>query len=256
MRSTACICDAPFLLALYFCLTAAAAGRDGAEVMQVGGSMRNDLSSLTMEDVRQIYRRHEPKPVYRHRFFSVLIPFIEKDGELNLLFEVRAKDMKSDPGEICFPGGHVEPGEDPEHCALREMAEETGISQDQVTLIGPGDVLYGYANYTMYSYIGAVPYEAYQQAKIQEEEVDELFLMPVRRFMEQGYDNYVEDVRAKVAADFPYEKVGIDHNYPWRYGRWPIPVFDLGERVIWGLTAQMVISVLQTLYAAEEEQEE
>ena len=61
----------------------------------------------TIERIRRIYERHEPAPIGKYRFFSVLIPFVEKDGELCLLYEVRARDMDSDPGEICFPGGHV-----------------------------------------------------------------------------------------------------------------------------------------------------
>lgn len=67
----------------------------------------------------------------------MLIPLVEKDGELHLLFEVRAKHMESQPGEICFPGGHVEQGENPKDAALRETFEELGIPTEKIELIGP-----------------------------------------------------------------------------------------------------------------------
>ena len=40
--------------------------------------------------------------------FAVLVPLIEKDGEFHILFEVRSPKLKSQPGEVCFPGGAVE----------------------------------------------------------------------------------------------------------------------------------------------------
>ena len=111
--------------------------------------------------IRQIYTDHTPEPVYRHRYFSVLMPFVEKDGVLHLLFERRSRTMESQPGEICFPGGHVEKGEDPLLCALRETEEETGILATSIEVIGPADTIFGYANYMLYSYAGIISYEDY-----------------------------------------------------------------------------------------------
>ena len=67
--------------------------------------------SFTLDNIRAIYRDWDARPIGKHRFFSVLVPFVEKDGRVHLLFEVRAKNMQSQPGEVCFPGGHVERGE-------------------------------------------------------------------------------------------------------------------------------------------------
>ena len=56
--------------------------------------------------------------------------------------------MQSQPGEVCFPGGHVERGENPRDTALRETFEEIGVPIERIEVIGQGDTLYGYANYT------------------------------------------------------------------------------------------------------------
>ena len=45
--------------------------------------------------------------------YAVLVPVVEEHGELSLLFEVRAASLRTQPGEVCFPGGAIELGEDP-----------------------------------------------------------------------------------------------------------------------------------------------
>lgn len=197
--------------------------------------------------IRQIYTDHTPEPVYWHRYFSVLMPFVEKDGVLHLLFERRSRTMESQPGEICFPGGHVEKGEDPLLCALRETEEETGILATSIEVIGPADTIFGYANYTLYSYAGIISYEDYCHANPSPDEVDELFLIPVEDIMQAPKTEYVENIRSEIDPDFPYEKVGITENYAWRVGQWPIPIYDLGDTVIWGLTAQLIGKFLENL---------
>jgi hypothetical protein len=39
--------------------------------------------------------------------YAVVIPLIWVENSLSILFEVRSKKMKSQPGEISFPGGRL-----------------------------------------------------------------------------------------------------------------------------------------------------
>ena len=55
--------------------------------------------------------------------FGVLIPIIETPHGLSVLFEVRARNLRRQPGEICFPGGSTMEGEPPAHAAIREASE-------------------------------------------------------------------------------------------------------------------------------------
>lgn len=68
--------------------------------------------------------------------FSVLIPLIEADNGLEILFEIRSSDLRSQPNEVCFPGGRIENAESPTECAIRETHEEILISPDQIQIVG------------------------------------------------------------------------------------------------------------------------
>jgi 8-oxo-dGTP diphosphatase len=52
------------------------------------------------------------------------------DGEGRLLLQLRSLDAPAAPGKWSFPGGGIEPGEQPEEAARRELLEEAGLSVD------------------------------------------------------------------------------------------------------------------------------
>ncbi len=66
-------------------------------------------------------------------------PWISTDC---VVFDERGRVLlirrKNDPykGHYAFPGGFIELGETAEHCAVRELKEETGIAADNLKLIG------------------------------------------------------------------------------------------------------------------------
>ena len=63
---------------------------------------------MEIEDIKRIFSARTPGSIGKHRFYSVLVPFIIRDdGGLSILYEVRAAGIMQ-PGEVCFPGGHVE----------------------------------------------------------------------------------------------------------------------------------------------------
>ena len=71
--------------------------------------------------------------------YAVLVPVAETAEGLSLLYEVRSPALHHHSGEVCFPGGRMEPGETPEHCALRETWEELGIPPEDIRLLGRAD---------------------------------------------------------------------------------------------------------------------
>jgi NAD(P)H-hydrate repair Nnr-like enzyme with NAD(P)H-hydrate epimerase domain/8-oxo-dGTP pyrophosphatase MutT (NUDIX family) len=59
-----------------------------------------------------------------------------------LVLTRRRPDLRSHPGQLSFPGGRIEPGEDASAAALREAMEEVGLEPSSVELIGIGPTFY------------------------------------------------------------------------------------------------------------------
>lgn len=85
-------------------------------------------AGASLAAVKRIYSDHVPEPIGKHKFYSVLVPFVEKDGRLFLLLEKRARDMLSQPNEICFPGGHFEKGEAALDCVCARLKRRSAWS--------------------------------------------------------------------------------------------------------------------------------
>lgn len=69
-----------------------------------------------------------------------------EDADKRLLFVKRAPDDSIGAGKWGFPAGHIESGESPIECAIREMNEEIGQDHkiEHLNMLGPvRDTFYG-----------------------------------------------------------------------------------------------------------------
>lgn len=86
-----------------------------------------------------------PRPSDRERpgisASAVLAPLYEEDGEVMVVLTRRAQHLRSHRGEVSFPGGRQDPGEDLWTTALREAEEEIGLERHRVNGIGELDHL-------------------------------------------------------------------------------------------------------------------
>ncbi|MBT6406345.1 MAG: CoA pyrophosphatase, partial [Rhodospirillaceae bacterium] len=68
---------------------------------------------------------------------AVLVALIEHAHETTILLTRRTENLAHHPGQISFPGGHMEAhDETPEETALRETEEETGLARCHIDIIG------------------------------------------------------------------------------------------------------------------------
>lgn len=206
--------------------------------------------SMDIKHIEQFMKNRKPGDVGRRKNCSVLIPLVEIDGELHVLYEQRSSRLKTQPGDVCFPGGVMEPGETPLECAVRETEEEIGIPAERIRVIGQFDSIYEVRNITMHTIIGVIEEADLALLNPNPDEVAKVFTVPYRFFEEKEPFIYEYDIVQKV-DDFPYEKVGVNPDYKWRVGRATVPIWHYGEgedrQLLWGLTALITLWLKQKL---------
>ncbi len=204
---------------------------------------------MELEQLAAQLRGRTPGLMDSRQSYAVLVPLVEQDGELSLLYEVRAKTLRRQPREVCFPGGRMEPGEGPEACALRETFEELSIPPEGVDLLGRLDFIAHRANFLMQPVLGRVKAQAAEVIRPSPAEVDEVFFVPLSHLLRTPPIEYTYDLLPTPAENFPYELIGIPKDYQWQKGRENVPVYPWQGRAIWGLTGRItrnLISLLQS----------
>ena len=165
-------------------------------------------------------------PLADGRPAAVLMPLLERDGALHALFTLRAADLPSHAGQVSFPGGCMEAGEDALACALRETVEETGIARRFVEPLGFWPPCTTSTGYAVAPLLGRLKpgYRLTPDAR----EVAEVFSVPVAVLMD----------------DARYRLVEGEWRGRWRRG-W---VLEHEGYRIWGATAAMLRALRGRLY--------
>ena len=197
-----------------------------------------------LERLRRRFGDHAPELLGASRSYAVLCPLIEGEEGLRLLFEVRAPQLRQG-GEVCFPGGKMEPGEAPRDCALRETEEELSIPREEVTLLGTPDFICNQRGFLLRPVLGLVSPAGLQAMRPSPAEVAEVFTVPLAFFRETPPEVRRYALAPQVPEDFPYDAVGIPRDYPWSHGQVEVPIWHYEGHVIWGMTARLVREIVR-----------
>jgi 8-oxo-dGTP pyrophosphatase MutT (NUDIX family) len=174
-----------------------------------------------------------------HDSYAVLMPVLKKTK--SVLFEVRSNKLLRQPNEICFPGGKIESGETPQQSAVRELSEELMVSPDKVEVVAPLDILVKQDVSIIYPFIG---YLSDYQGTFDSREVEETFLVPLEFFLKNEPLVYTTEISVKPGPGFPHHLIGTE-NYPWHKGESPVLFYLYEDKVIWGLTARIVLNAVK-----------
>lgn len=177
---------------------------------------------------------------------AVLIPLILWRDKWHLIFERRALTLSSQPGEICFPGGLVKPGENSQSAALRETCEELNLSCSEIDLIGQIDSIMTSFDMIIHCFVGIIniPYENIIPS---ESEVHELIPIPLEDLCKLAPETYSLYSKFDLAHDFPFDSIPNGKNYNFKNSNHPVVFYNYGEQVIWGLTARMLKNFLDLI---------
>lgn len=201
---------------------------------------------MTARDFAVRWGGHVPGPMGVRRRFAVLLPLLEEPDGLRLLFEVRAAGVHQG-GEVCFPGGRAEDGENAEDCALRECWEELAIPPEEIRILGKTDYLLHQRGFLVQPVAGLVSSAGLAGLTPSPAEVAEVFTVPLSFFETTPPALYRYQLTPRAPEDFPYETVGIRRDYPWGEGQVEVPVWQYDGHVIWGMTARILRDVLDRM---------
>lgn len=162
----------------------------------------------------------------KFRSAAVLVPVIERDDGLTLLFTRRTDHLIAHSGQISFPGGRMEPDDGtPEATALRETTEEIGLPADKISLAGRLNVRETGSGYRVVPVVGLI---APPLALVPDSnEVAAIFEVPLDFLIEPANHRFETRVRGNIERQF-----------------YAIPY---GEHFIWGLTARLVVDLSKVL---------
>jgi 8-oxo-dGTP pyrophosphatase MutT (NUDIX family) len=193
-------------------------GRHDPDRAKLGSPSDFDLNP---ELAAQRLKQPAPRPA------AVLVPIVSR-SELTVLLTQRTKDLPSHAGQIAFPGGKMEAGDNgPVATALRETQEEIGLEARFVEPIGYLDPYLTGTGFCVFPVVALVR-EGFHLSP-DASEVAEVFEVPLAFFMDT--QNHKTHERA------------------WHGGMRRFHAMPFQDRYIWGVTAGIMKNMHQRLFA-------
>lgn len=159
---------------------------------------------------------------------AVLIAITDR-AEPGVILTQRPDTMRKHPGQVAFPGGRVDPGEDAVAAALREAEEEVALDPARVEVIGTADPYLTITNFRIVPVLGVIPPDL--PLVPSEAEVAAVFEVPLAWLL--------APTTHQVGT---MEFRGANRHFVEMH--WPDPT---GTRRIWGATAAMIVNLSRRL---------
>lgn len=202
--------------------------------------------TMKLEKVLKKLSNHTPTILGSEKFakYAIMLPLLQVEEEIHVLFEVRSLDLRRQPGEICFPGGRIDAQDVNEQgAAVRETVEELGIHSNSITNIVPLDYMISPFGMIVYPFVGTI--ENPEKIKPNPSEVGEIFTVPLSFFINHAPTIYQINFKAEPEENFPYELIAGGENYNWRTRDLEEYFYIYNDKVIWGLTARILAHFIE-----------
>ncbi|XP_065343045.1 mitochondrial coenzyme A diphosphatase NUDT8 [Cloeon dipterum] len=199
-------------------------------------SVHLDVTSVLGQDNKQrcvqALRQMKPfrllKDVEPEKKAAVLVPLCLVDGNLSLLYTVRSANLRTNRGEVSFPGGMQDSIDSSlVETALRETEEELGIKSSSIDIWSAANFVPTYSGKVavmpVLGYAGSVDL---QKLKVNDQEVETVFSLPLRQLCDPEVCRHTQ-FRSRPIA-------------------WPV-YHAPGQPIVWGLTAFITHIMLRVL---------
>ena len=202
-----------------------------------------DIRKINPNDIQKILKHHIPTAEGVHCCNSIMASLIYDNNKLCFLYTKRALTLKHQPGDVCFPGGRQENGETAIEAAIRETEEELGISRSNIRVLGQADFIVTMFNTLVTPYVGIITGVTVDELKVNPDEVDKVFTVPVEFFKENVPIESQLLFKQTFSDNFPIDLIYNGQNYNWGKAYVPELFYVYGGETIWGLTARITANI-------------
>jgi 8-oxo-dGTP pyrophosphatase MutT (NUDIX family) len=165
---------------------------------------------------------------------GVLALLFEEEGESRVMLTRRSSDLRTHRGEVSFPGGRLNEGEDPAAAAQREAQEEVGLDPASVTSIGWLHPVMTMASASLIlPIVATVPGRPHLLAN--PDEVERVFDVALAELADPAvFHEERWRIPGRVIQDSPDDS-------------FPVWFFEVSGEMIWGATARMIHELLSVV---------
>jgi len=165
---------------------------------------------------------------------GVLAALFEEDGEARLILTRRSSGLRTHKGQVSFPGGRLDAGEEPAAAARREAHEEVDLDPALVTMVGwlhPVTTLASPA--LIMPVIAVLPGRPHLVAS--PSEVERVFDVALTELADPAiFHEERWQVPGRIIPGSP------DNSFAVRF-------FEVSGELIWGATARMIYELIGTV---------
>lgn len=200
---------------------------------------------MVLKNIERIFKDRRAKVMGIEDKYGITLPLIEREGRLELIYQVRASSLRRQPGEVSFPGGRVEVGESFKEGAIRECMEELCLGRESIVYIGELDRLVTDYQALVHSFLVLIEGIDFEDLRPNRAEVESLFTVPLDYLLESDPKVYDLELEVKNSRDFPYELIPNGRAYKWDRRNEGVYFYSYQDHTIWGLTARLTRNFIE-----------
>ena len=148
-----------------------------------------------------------------------MVTLVNKENHLHLLLTKRTDSVEHHKGQISFPGGMVDDGDESETAtAFREVEEEIGIHRSSIVVLGILNDIHIPTGFDVTPVVGYI--DDISNLKLNSDEVAEVLLIPLEKF----FDPALCRLETRILMEVPRQ----------------VYFYDVWTEPVWGATAYII----------------
>jgi 8-oxo-dGTP pyrophosphatase MutT (NUDIX family) len=171
------------------------------------------------------YGRHAGPAPHTARYAAVIILLFRRNGEWHLPLTERPPTLARHGGQISLPGGSIDPGESSQQTALRELAEELGVSSNVKVLGRIADCYIFASDFLVTPWIAVTTEEPTWMPH--DREVQSIIEMPLAMLLDESTIGCTTITRGPLV--------------------FRAPCINIGSACVWGATSVILGELAETL---------